>query len=184
MTTSTTPSLRYTPTAKTLHWITAVLVLANIPGGILLGVLPDGPVKDTLYDLHRSTGFVILVVVLVRLAWRLTQGAPPPEPGLSKAQVGVSHAVHWTLYLLLLVMPILGWTGANAYGATVSIYWLFDLPNLLAKNEPLSDTLLGWHATLGLITAGLVSLHIAAALYHRFVRHDGVLARMTRDGNR
>ncbi len=139
---------------------------------------PSGPVQNTLFDLHRSFGFVILVLVLIRLPYRLFAGAPPPEPSLPRWQLGLSHAVHWLLYLFLLAMPIVGWVGTSAYGAPITVFWLFQLPEIVAKNEALANTLLGWHATAGLVMGGLVLIHIAAALYHRFVRHDGVLARM------
>ncbi len=139
---------------------------------------PSGPVQNTLFDLHRSFGVVILVLVLVRLPYRLFAGAPPPEPSLPRWQLGLSHAVHWLLYLFLLAMPIVGWVGTSAYGAPITVFWLFELPPIVAKNEALATSLLGWHATAGLIMGALVLVHIAAALYHRFVRHDGVLARM------
>lgn len=168
----------YSPTARVLHWLTAIAVLAAIPLGIAMLNAPSGPVQNTLFDLHRSFGVVILVLVLVRLPYRLFAGAPPPEPSLPRWQLGLSHAVHWLLYLFLLAMPIVGWVGTSAYGAPITVFWLFELPPIVAKNEALATSLLGWHATAGLIMGGLVLVHIAAALYHRFVRHDGVLARM------
>ncbi len=140
--------------------------------------VPSGPVQNTLFDLHRSFGALILLLVLIRLPYRLFAGAPPPEPSLPRWQIGLSHAVHWLLYLFLLVMPIVGWVGTSAYGAPITVFWLFQLPEIVAKNEALAETLLDAHATAGLIMGGLVVIHIAAALYHRFIRHDGVLARM------
>lgn len=165
--------------AKLFHWTVAILVLGMIPVGISLNSLPQGPVQDAFYAAHKSTGFVVLVLMLGRLAYRLTHRPPPPEPSLARWQVGASHAVHWTLYLILLVMPFLGWAGSNAFGAPVSVYGLFTLPDLVAKDEPLSKTLLGIHATLGLIAAALIVGHIVMALYHRYGLKDAVLARMT-----
>lgn len=169
----------YAPTAKAFHWTVAVLVLAMIPLGISLGSLPKGAVQDTAYAIHKSTGFLILVLMIGRLAFRLFNPPPPSEPTLARWQIGVSHAVHWALYAILLVMPVIGWAGSNAFGAPVSVYGLFTLPDIMTKDEPLSKTLLGVHATLGFVAAGLILMHIAAALYHRFVRKDAVLARMT-----
>jgi len=139
---------------------------------------PSGPVQNMLFDLHRSFGAVILLLALVRIPYRLVAGAPPPEPTLPRWQVGAAHAVHGLLYLFILVMPIVGWVGTSAFGASITVFWLFELPAIVGKNEALANTLLGWHATAGLVMAALVVVHIAAALYHRFVRHDGVLARM------
>jgi cytochrome b561 len=150
-----------------------------IPVGLVLNSLPQGRIQDAFYAAHKSTGFVILLLMIGRLAYRLVNPPPPAEPTLARWQIGASHAVHWSLYAILLVMPILGWAGSNAFGAPVSVYGLFTLPDLVSKDEPLSKTLLGIHATLGIIAAVLVLIHIGAALHHRFVKKDAVLARMT-----
>ncbi len=168
----------YSPTARLLHWLTAIAVLAAIPLAIGMTYAPGGPVQNTLFDLHRSFGALILLLALIRIPYRIFAGAPPSEPSLPRWQVGVSHAVHGLLYLFILVMPIVGWVGTSAYGAPITVFWLFQLPALVDKNEALANTLLGWHAVAGLTMGVLVLVHIAAALYHRFVRHDGVLARM------
>lgn len=178
--TTTTPDAgSYTTTAKVLHWVLAVIVVGSIAVGISLGLMADGPTKDWFYDLHKSTGVVILVLMLVRLAWRLTHPAPPHRADLPRWQVGVSHAVHWTLYGILLVMPILGWIGSNAFGAPVPFYGLFELPRIVGEDKEFSKTILTVHAALGLTAAALIVIHVAAALYHGLVRRDGVLQRMT-----
>ncbi|WP_036305826.1 cytochrome b [Methylopila sp. 73B] len=169
----------YTPTAKVLHWVVAIFVISEIIVGLSLDSIPDGPTKDTIYDLHKSTGIVILTLMIVRLAWRLTNPPPPSEPTLARWQIGLSHAVHWTLYLILLVMPILGWAGSNAFGAPVPVFWLFEMPRIMSENKDLSKQILAVHGTLGFVAGGLILLHVAAALYHRFFLKDAVLARMT-----
>lgn len=165
--------------AKLFHWTVAILVLGMIPVGISLESLPKGPIQDTFYALHKSTGFVVLLLMIGRLIYRLTHRPPPPEPSLARWQVGASHAVHWTLYAILLVMPFFGWAGSNAFGAPVEVFGLFTLPDLVAKDEDFSKTLLGIHAALGLTAAALIVGHIFMALYHRFGLKDAVLARMT-----
>lgn len=169
----------YTLPAKVFHWSVAILVLGMIPVGIALDSLPKGNVQDTFYAIHKSTGFLVLLLMIGRLVWRFMNPPPPSEPTLPRWQVGASHAVHWTLYAILLVMPFLGWAGSNAFGAPVTVYGLFTLPDLVSKDEPLSKTLLGIHGTLGLIAAALILVHIGAALHHRFVKKDAVVARMT-----
>lgn len=169
----------YRAPAKVLHWAVAILVLGMIPVGIMLESLPKGPIQDGFYAAHKSTGFVVLLLMIARLGYRIVSPPPPSEPTLASWQIGLSHAVHWTLYAILLAMPIIGWAGSNAFGAPVSVYGLFTLPDLVSKDEPLSKTLLGIHGTLGLIAGALIVLHIAAALYHRFALKDAVLARMT-----
>jgi cytochrome b561 len=62
--------------------------------------------------------------------------------------------------------------------AAISFFGLFIVPALVEKDEALSKTLFPIHETIGFIIAGLLVMHIGAALYHHFVRHDGVLGRM------
>jgi cytochrome b561 len=82
------------------------------------------------------------------------------------------------LYTLLIVQPFLGWFGTSAYPAPIIVFGLFELPPIWHEDRPLSDKVLTVHAVVGLAIATLVAMHIAAALYHHFVRRDGVLTRM------
>lgn len=173
------PDGRYTLTARILHWTVAVLVIGQISVGISLGFMADGPTKNQVYDLHKSTGILILALMLCRLVWRLTHPAPAHGPQIERWQVGVSHAVHWTLYLILLVMPILGWVGSNAFGAAVPVYGLFTMPTIVGEDKPFAEQVLAVHAVLGFVAAALIVLHVSAALYHALIRRDGVLQRMT-----
>ena len=132
----------------------------------------------TLISLHFTMGVVILVVVIVRLAWRVTHGEPPPEDGVPPWQTASARIVHWLLYLLLFVLPVLGWIDASWRGMTIVMFGL-ELPRLVAARAPgwgwTGDvhTLLAWYAVLT-----LVALHVLAALYHYFIRRDRVLQRM------
>jgi cytochrome b561 len=172
------PVQRYTGVARLLHWIVAILVLLTIPAGFMLMRLPPGKLQDTLFDLHRSVGVLLFVLVVIRLAWRLGH-PPPPLPGdLPTWQHVLSGIVHRLLYLLLLVQPIVGWWGTSAFGAPIKVFWLFQLPPLVAKDEAAAKIILGWHAGIGIALAAIVATHIGAALYHHFVRRDDVLRRM------
>lgn len=169
---------RYRPPARLLHWLVALIVLGMIPVGITMGRLDGGPLQDWLFFLHEAFGFTVFVLVLVRLAYRITHTPPPLPPSVPRWQQMAAGAVHTALYVLLIAQPIVGWLGANAFGATVSIFGLFDLPMLLAKNEPLAKSILTVHDFVGFAIAGLLVIHIGAALTHGLVQKDGVLQRM------
>lgn len=168
----------YTGFAKFLHWSVAACVMISIPAGVVMTRIAPGEEQNSLYNLHRSLGMLVLVLMVMRLVYRLMSGAPAPEPTLTVFQRVASHTVHQMLYLLLLAQPLVGWAATSAYGAPISVFGLYRVPELLAKDEVLSKQLFAIHHLLGLAIAGLVALHIAAALYHRFVRHDGVMQRM------
>jgi cytochrome b561 len=169
----------YTGTAKSLHWIILALLIVQF---ILAWTMPDirrDTKPDTLINLHLSFGMLILGVAVIRLAWRLLQGEPEPADGLPPWQMQSARAIHWLLYVLLFVLPILGWVNASWRGFPVVLFGLFELPKLLATRAP------GWAWTgdvHGLLAnyalLALVGLHTAAALYHYFIRRDGVMQRM------
>ena len=169
---------RYRAPARLMHWLVAVIVLCMIPVGITMGRIDSGPLQDWLFFLHEASGFVVLVLVLIRLGYRLTHTPPPLPVSVPRWQQLAAGNVHTALYVLLIAQPIVGWLGANAFGAQVSIFGLFNLPTLLDKNEPLAERILTVHDYVGYTIAGLLVIHIGAALMHGFIRKDGVLQRM------
>jgi cytochrome b561 len=174
---------RYSPLAKLIHWIMAVFVLAIIPIGVTMTRLPQGKLQDNLFGLHESFGATILALACIRLAVRLIRGAPEPYPGLAKWQRIASSAVHHLLYVLIFVVPLLGWAGASAYtGSPISVYGLFALPALLQKNQPLGETIFLFHISGAYLLTATLVVHIGAALMHGFVNRDGVLGRMLPEG--
>jgi cytochrome b561 len=168
----------YSVGARLLHWITAVLILLMIPLGFVIANDWGGPLQDWLYDLHRSIGAVLIPIVLLRLlAWWARPPAELPHdiPPLQRHAARVTHVC---LYVLLLVQPLVGWMATSAFRAPISVFGLFELPPICAENRAVSEQLFFAHAVLGATLCALVAAHIAAALYHHFVRRDRVLMRM------
>jgi cytochrome b561 len=168
----------YSTTARTLHWVTAALVLTLLPLGVVIANKWGGPLQDWLYNLHRSIGAVIIPLVILRLGYRITHAPMPLPADVPPSQQAAARATHWALYALLLVQPFLGWVATSAYPAPIPVFGLFELPPIWSADRALSDRLLVVHALIGATIASLAALHIGAALYHHFVRRDGVLMRM------
>ena len=167
----------YTPVARALHWLTAVLVLGLIPVGIIMHDMEPGPLQDRLYNLHRSTGTLLLPLAIIRLLYRWTH-PPLPMPHMPALQRFAAESTHWGLYALLIVQPLVGWAATSAYRAPIIVYGLFELPPILPVNQPLSERLFAVHRWLGILMALMVLAHIGAALFHHFVSRDRVLMRM------
>jgi cytochrome b561 len=178
MTSQPMPAARYTPVAIALHWITAALVLFMIPAGVLMVNLPEGDLQNLLFNLHRSVGVLIFPLMLIRLIYRWRNPPPPLPDDLHPLQKLAAHLNHYGLYALLLLQPLLGWWATSAYGAAVNVFWLFELPPIVAQNRPFSETLFLFHRIVGIGIAGLVAMHIGAALFHHFIRRDRILLRM------
>jgi cytochrome b561 len=168
----------YSGTAKALHWTIVVLLIAQFIFAWTMPHIGRNTPVTTLISLHFTFGVVILAVVIVRLGWRATHGEPVPLEGIPPWQTFGARVLHWLLYALLFVIPILGLLNTNWRGMPVVMFGL-EMPKLLANRAP------GWGWTgdvHGLLAnyalLALVALHVAAGLYHYFVRRDGVLQRM------
>jgi cytochrome b561 len=182
MTIERAPVQAYTVTARTLHWITAVLVLIMIPLGIVIANEWGGPAQEWLYNLHKSIGPVVLLLVVIRLVYRLTHPPAPLPADIPAIQQLAAHATHWALYLLLIVQPLIGWIATSAYPAPLPMFGLFNLPPIWPDNRALSEQLFVVHRWLGIALAVVVTMHIGAALFHHVVRRDRVLMRMLTGG--
>jgi cytochrome b561 len=123
-------------------------------------------------------GLVILVLVIARLLYRFSHGAPPDEPTIEWWQKAASHATHWSLYLLLLLVPIVGWLGISLYGAR-DVFGLFSIPPLAGQDQAAAEGVLRLHKYLAYLTIAVIGAHVGAAVVlHYFIRKDGVLMRM------
>lgn len=192
MTDQRRPVYAYSARARFFHWLTVLLVAIQFPLGFYMTyrgyeleyAAADGTIKKglfdsttgLLYDSHKLIGLTILLFVVVRLINRISSGAPPPEPDMPAKLIVPSRVTHWSLYGLLLVMPIIGYTGVSYYGATEAFG--LPIPSLFPKDQKFSETVFDVHETIAIALLALIGLHVAAALYHRFVRKDSVLARM------
>jgi cytochrome b561 len=169
----------YDAIARGFHWVTATLVVILIVVGLVMTRMPEGDAQTTLFDLHRSIGWLILPLAILRLGYRATHPAPPLPADIPALQQFAAHASHWLLYAILIVQPLIGWLGMSTYGEPVRLFWLVDVPSIWSKDEALSEKLFIVHTYLGYALAALICVHIAAALFHHFVRRDNVLTRMT-----
>jgi cytochrome b561 len=168
----------YPSTSKLLHWLVAGSVLVMIPIGITMGRVGQGTLQNTLFTLHKSFGIFILALMIARLINRIVVGAPAPAPGLARWQRAVSSATHGLLYVLLILQAIGGWLANSAYGAPTPFFGLFELPNLMAKDQAFAEQVFSKHRIFGFVIAGLAAMHIAAALQHYLFVKDRVLQRM------
>ena len=167
----------YDRAAIALHWITALLIVANLLLGLSMVPLPISPRKLHWYLWHKSIGVTIFALTSLRLAWRALRPHPAPVamPAWQQRAASVTYAM---LYALLFVIPLSGWLYSSATGVQVVYVGAVPLPDLLPKDKALADTLRIVHVALNALLAGVIGLHVAAALKHHFIDRDAVLARM------
>ena len=169
---------RWGSLAQLLHWLIVVLVIAQVVLASLAADLPLGLQKLAMLARHKSVGITILALVLVRLAWRSFNPTPALPSTLRPYEKVLAHGTHAALYVLLMLLPLTGWIMSSARNFAVSWFNIFQLPNLVAPNQPLYQAMISTHHVLAWILGGILTLHVLAALKHHFVLKDDVLRRM------
>ena len=169
---------RYTGVAIGLHWLIGLMIVTSLGVGLYMVSLSLSPDKLRLYSWHKWAGVTIFMLVLVRSLWRLTHPAPPLPDDVPVWQRKVAEATHYALYALMIVIPLTGWLMSSAKGFQTVYFGVVPIPDLLAKNEGLGETLALVHRYLNYSMIGLVIAHIAAALKHHFIDKDDILRRM------
>jgi cytochrome b561 len=171
--------ISYSAPAKWMHWFVAAAVIVLLAlGPVMKRLVPEGPLRDNLYNFHEALGALVLIVMVVRLVRRAAFGVPAPDASMPPIEQRASLWAQYALYALLFITTVLGWAGTNAYGDPVNVFGLFDFPVLIGKDQPLSDRIMVWHLICGILIGAIVALHIAGALYHWVVKGDRVLQRM------
>lgn len=166
----------YSKTARALHWLTALLLVINIPLALAMTRMADGQPKYDAYTIHESIGLTILTATTARLIWRLINPPPPlVQPALIRL---AAHVTHGAMYVLLFAIPITGWMTTSAFGFPPTFFDLFTLPNLVAENRPLANRLQVIHPTLAMALVALFFAHVGGALFHHFIKRDDTLRRM------
>lgn len=168
---------RYDNVAITLHWLIAILIIGMLALGWYMTDLPKGPEKNYLFNLHKSFGVVTLVLVFIRIFWRLGHRPPALMGAIPAWMHKASNGMHHLLYLAMAVMPLSGFIGSN-FGKKGIIFFGIPLPKLGFPSHLVSKLMDATHSTTAWVIAILAGLHLLAALYHQFILKDKLVQRM------
>jgi cytochrome b561 len=172
-----TNRLQYGATAKVFHWLVMALLLVQYLIGWLMPDIHRGMKPGAAMTFHISVGIVILILIVLRFAWRLTHPVAP-ESSLPRWQRLSSEAVHWLLYALVLATTVTGWVFASFRGWSTSFFYLMPLPMLASENAEAGKAIDGLHQAMEWGLLVVVGIHVAAALAHIFIYRDRVMQRM------
>jgi cytochrome b561 len=173
-----TPQLRYGTTAKVLHWTIVALLVAQYLIGWLMPDIYRGMQPGVAMTFHVSIGLVILVLIVLRFAWRLTHPVAP-ESSLPAWQRLTSELVHWMLYVMVLLTTLTGWLFASFRGwSSISFFYLLPFPALFAGNAAAGKAIDGLHQAAEWSLLAMVIAHVAAAMVHLFYYRDRIMNRM------
>ena len=169
--------MTYTRVAIVLHWTIAAVIFSTFPLGLYMADLPVSPIKLRLYSYHKWIGVTIFLLVIARLAWRLTH-SPPPLPPMPRWQVAAAHASHFLLYTLTVAIPLTGWLFSSASGFQTVYLGLLPIPDLVGKSKAAAEVYQAAHHYLNFTMLAVVILHVGAALKHHLIDRDTVLSRI------
>ena len=168
----------YGGVAKFLHWLIVVLLIAQFAVAWTMPDINPRTPPDTLVDLHFSIGVTILFLALLRLVWRWRYPVPLISDNVPAWQDWAARTTHALLYLLLFLLPILGWVDAGFRALPIHFYEMVTIPPIVPAVRSLAGRTGDIHTLLSYVLLGIVGLHVLAALYHHFWLRDRVLLRM------
>ena len=170
------PVSRYHPALVVLHWLIAVMVLGMLYVGLVVfdGIDDADPRKLDIILLHMVGGMTILALMAARLVVRWRTDKPLPAPSGNAFLDRLAPLTHYALYVVVLLTIACGF-------ATALLAGLYRIV-VQRSGEPLPDldnypTFVA-HGYLAYVLLGLIGLHLAGALYHKFILKDDLLRRM------
>lgn len=170
---------QYTRTAIGFHWIIALLIFATFGLGWFMTDIPGFTMAKLKYfSWHKWLGVTIFLLAVLRLLWRFFHMPPALANTIPKWQQLAAHVVHWSLYILIFIIPLSGYFYSLAAGVPVVYLGWVPLPVLIQPNAELAEGLKQLHMLLNYSLVFLLLAHVGAALKHQLIDRDGTLARM------
>ncbi|UTL88905.1 cytochrome b [Pseudomonas fluorescens] len=169
-------------TARLLHWVMAIAILAMLFIGVTM--MSSLALRPVLIDLHQPLGVAILCLAMVRLANRLCRPVPALPASVPRWQAAAAYLSHGLLYLLMVGLPLLGWAVRSAGNWPVILVGDWSLPALVPENPVLYAWLRLAHGALAWLLFAVILGHLGAALMHAWVLRDGVFSSMARGSSK
>lgn len=179
-----TPS-GYGLATKAFHWVIFVIMSVQFLVGYTMTRIDDdnfeaipGLSEDRLFAVHMSLGATVLVLALLRLAWRMLTPLPLWAPTLTSFERKYAHFVEWALYLLMFAIPLSGMLAAMADGKDVVLFGILEVPPLVPDDSDLDDLTLAFHIAGHLAFFAALALHVGLVVKHQVINRDRLLNRM------
>jgi cytochrome b561 len=180
METPATPApVQYDRMMVVLHWLLALGLIYQLGLGLWMDELPKEPVgyRAQWFNLHKSIGMCLGLLILWRLGWRVTHSVPVSANASGTWQHKLSLLTHRAMYACMFLMPLSGFLGSNFSQYPIKFFG-WALPKWFAPDPDMKSLLSEVHELTATVFMALVALHFAAVLWHVWVKRDGLLRRM------
>lgn len=168
----------YSPMLKTLHWLVAIIVIVMLSATFFFDDLPKA-LRPMAFMFHKSFGLTVLALMLWRIILIHVKGRPGLPSHMKPWEKFLAHFVQYSLYLLLIIMPLTGWIMSVAADRVPVYFGLFEVPFPgIGPDKPLAKFMNETHEILAWVIIALLVLHIVGALKHHYFDKDDVMKRM------
>lgn len=165
--------------SRVFHWVMGLLIIGMLAYGWWMNHIPARPDRYFHRSIHADIGYVVLLLMALRLIWRALRPRPPPPAGTSRWERVIARVNQGGLYVVTIVVALLGWAHSGAHKPDyASWFGLFRVPQFTSEDRANARFFEDWHINLAYVLIAMIVLHVLAALYHHFYKRDGVLTRM------
>jgi cytochrome b561 len=172
-------ALSWGSVSRWFHWILGMAIIGMIAYGWWMNHFPARADRYFYRSIHADIGYVILLLTAIRLVWRTVNPVPGQPEEMPHWQRLAARINHWALYLVTILVAVLGWAHSGARDPNyASWFGLFNVPQFTSPDRVAAGAYEERHIFFAYVLLALIVLHVAAAAWHHFVRHDRVVVRM------
>ncbi len=168
---------RYTGPAIFLHWLLAFLIVGMVMLGWYMMSVEHQPGSEVFFNVHKSFGITVFILVMIRLLWRFTHQPAALPSTMPQWEIKLSEVTQWLMYIGMFLLPIFGFLGAS-YSKSGVIFFSLQLPRWRVADHDTAEFFFSIHSAIVWVMVALIALHVAGALKHLLINRDRVFQRM------
>src|SRR5712675_1603120 len=165
--------------SRAFHWILGLAIIGMLAYGWWMNHIAARPDRFFHRSIHADIGYLILLLMALRLIWRGIHPTPALPSDTPRWQRIVASISHWSLYAVTMLVATLGWAHSGAHTPDYSSFFgLFHVPQITSPDKAAGDAYEDRHILFAYVLLALIVLHTGAALWHHFIKRDRVTSRM------
>jgi len=170
---------KYTLSMRIMHWMVSVMIIILLCAGTYMVSLPSGPEQLQIFTMHKSFGLIAFMLILIRIAARLSSPVPPLPTTINLAERKLASSTSGLLYACMLLMPLSGYAMSMSAGYGINFLNTGHMvPDLIGPNTAIYPIAKETHAIVAAVLTSLIALHIIGAIKHLLVEKVNLFKRM------